>query len=55
MTERHPPVRERQFKAVTVRHPFGGSPTEKKVTVGCPVDATIETRGSTGSRRPEGD
>ena len=45
MTERHPPVREPQFKEVTVRHPSeGGS-----------VGATIEPRYATGSPRPEGD
>ena len=55
MTERHPTLHDPHLEEVAVWHPFEGSPTEKKVTVGCPVDATIETRGSTGSRRPEGD
>ncbi|SET11646.1 hypothetical protein SAMN04488546_1492 [Geodermatophilus poikilotrophus] len=55
MTERHPAVRHLHPEEVALWHPFEGSPTEKKVAVGCSVDATIETRGSAGSRRPEGD
>ncbi len=54
MTERHPPVRDPHLEDVAVWHLFEGSPTVR-VTVGCPVDATIETRSSTGSRRLEGD
>ncbi len=50
MTERHPPVRDPHLEDVAVRHLFEGSPTAR-----VPVDATIETRSSTGSRRPEGD
>jgi hypothetical protein len=55
MTERHPTLHDPHLEEVAVWHPFEGHPTEKEVTVGCSVDATIETRGSTGSRRPEGD
>ena len=55
MTERHPPRRATRLEHVALRRPFEGSPTEKRVTVGCSVGATIETRGSTGSRRPEVD
>jgi hypothetical protein len=55
MTERHPALHDPHLEEVAVWHPFEGHPTEKEVTVGCSVDATIETRGSTGSRRPEGD
>jgi hypothetical protein len=54
MTERHPPVRDPHLEDVAVWHLFEGSPTVR-VTVGCSVDATIETRSSTGSHRPEGD
>jgi hypothetical protein len=54
MTERHTTLHAPHLEEVAVWHPFEGYPTEK-VTVGCSVDATIETRGSTGSRRPEGD
>jgi hypothetical protein len=49
MTERHPPVREPQLKAVTVRHPSEGG------AVGCSVGAAIEPRCANGSPRPEGD
>ena len=55
MTERHPARHDPHLEEVAVRHPFEGSPTGNEVTVGCLVGATIETRGSTGSRRPEGD
>ena len=54
MTERHPTLRNPHLQEVAVRHPVEGCPTEG-VTVGWSVDATIETRSSTGSRRPEGD
>ena len=54
MTERHPPVRDAHLEDGAVWHLFEGSPTAR-VPVGFPVDATIETRSSTGSRRPEGD
>ncbi len=54
MTERHPSLHDPHLEEVAVWHLFEGSPTQE-VTVGCPVDATIETRSSTGSRRPEGD
>jgi hypothetical protein len=55
MTERHPTRHDPRLEEVAVRHPFEGPPTENEVTVGCLVDATIGTRGSAGSRRPEGD
>ncbi len=54
MTERHPPVRDPHLEDVAVWHLFEGSPTAG-VTTGCPVGATIGTRSSTGSRRPEVD
>jgi hypothetical protein len=54
MTERHPSLHDPHLEEVAVWHLFEGSPTEE-VPVGGPVDATTETRGSTGSRRPEGD
>ena len=54
MTERHPSLHDPHPEEVAVWHLFVGSPTQK-VPVGCPVDATIGTRSSTGSRRPEGD
>ena len=54
MTERHPTLHDPHLEEVAVWHPFDGSPTEG-ATVACFVDATIDTRGSTGSRRPEGD
>ena len=50
MTDRHPPVRDPNPKAVTVWHP-----TTEKVAPGCSVDATIEPRCATGFSRPEGD
>ncbi len=54
MTERHPSLHDPHLEDVAVWHLFEGSLTET-VTVGRPVDATIGTRSSTGSRRPEGD
>jgi hypothetical protein len=54
MTERHPALHAPHLEDVAVWHLFEDAPTEK-VSVGCPVDATIGTRSSTGSRRPEGD
>ena len=50
MTERHRTLHDPHLEDVAVWHLFEGSPTEK-----VPVDATIGTRSSTGSRRPEGD
>ena len=54
MTERHPAPHDPTLEDVAVWHLFEGAPTEE-VTVGCPFDATIGTRSSTGSRSPEGD
>ncbi len=54
MTERHAALHDPPLEDVAVWHPLEGAPTEE-VTIGCPVDATIGTRSSTGSRRPEGD
>ena len=54
MTERHPSLHDPHLEEVAVWHLLEGSPTEE-VTVGGPGDATIGTRSSTGSRRPEGD
>ena len=54
MTERHPALHDPLLEDVAVRHLFEGSPTTR-VTLGCPVDATMGARSSTGSRRPEGD
>ena len=55
MTERHPPVRDPHLEEVATWHPIEGTPTKKKVAIGCSVGATIETRSSTGSRSPEAD
>ena len=49
MTERHPALHDPHLEDVAVWHLFEGSPTEE-VPVGGPVEATIETRGSTGSQ-----
>jgi hypothetical protein len=54
MTERHPALHDPHLEDVAVWHLFEGSPTAR-VTIGCPVDTTMGTRSSTGSRRSEGD
>ncbi|HSU00220.1 MAG TPA: MFS transporter, partial [Geodermatophilus sp.] len=43
MTERHPPVRDPHLEEVAAWHPIEGTPTKKKVAVGCSIGATIET------------
>ncbi|MGY1623535.1 MFS transporter [Geodermatophilus sp. SYSU D00965] len=43
MTERHPPVRDPHLEEVAAWHPIEGTPTKKRVAVGCSVGATIET------------
>src|SRR5687767_15900095 len=43
MTERHPPVRDPHLADVAQWHPIDGTPTKKKVAVGCSIGATIET------------
>ena len=43
MTERHPPVRDPHLEEVAAWHPIEGTPTKKKVAIGCSVGATIET------------
>src|SRR5688572_18211945 len=43
MTERHPPVRDPHLVEVASWHPIDGTPTKKKVAVGCSIGATIET------------
>src|SRR3954447_18153860 len=43
MTERQPPVRDPHLEEVAQWHPIDGTPTKKKVAVGCSIGATIET------------
>src|SRR4051795_4238628 len=43
MTERHPPLRDPHLEEVAAWHPIEGTPTKKKVAVGCSIGATIET------------
>ena len=43
MTERHPPLRDPHLEDVAHWHPIEGTPTKKKVAIGCSVGATIET------------
>jgi MFS family permease len=43
MTERHPAPRDPHLGAVAEWHPVDGTPTKKKVAVGCSIGATIET------------
>jgi MFS family permease len=43
MTERHPPVRDPHLEEVAAWHPIEGTPTKKKVAIGCSIGATIET------------
>src|SRR3954464_7663566 len=43
MTERHPPLRDPHLQEVAQWHPIEGTPTKKKVAVGCSIGATIET------------
>ncbi len=54
MTERHPALHDPPLEDVAVWHLFEGAPTTR-ATIGRSVDATIGTRSSTGSRRPEVD
>src|SRR4051812_49496721 len=43
MTERHPPLRDPHLEEVAQWHPIEGTPTKKKVAIGCSIGATIET------------
>jgi MFS family permease len=43
MTERHVPDRASHLEEVAEWHPIDGTPTRKKVAVGCSIGATIET------------
>ncbi|WP_222272201.1 MFS transporter [Modestobacter marinus] len=43
MTERPPTVRDPHLGEVAAWHPIEGTPTKKKVAVGCSIGATIET------------
>jgi MFS family permease len=43
MTERHVPDRGSHLQEVAEWHPIDGTPTKKKVAVGCSIGATIET------------
>jgi MFS family permease len=43
MTERHVPDRDSHLHEVAEWHPIDGTPTKKKVAVGCSIGATIET------------
>jgi MFS family permease len=43
MTERHPARRDPHLETVAEWHPIEGTPTKKKVAVGCSIGATIET------------
>src|SRR3954453_2101836 len=43
MTESHPPLRDPHLEEVAQWHPIEGTPTKKKVAVGCSIGATIET------------
>src|SRR3954466_1629256 len=43
MTQRHPPLPDPHLEEVAQWHPIEGTPTKKKVAVGCSIGATIET------------
>jgi MFS family permease len=43
MTERHSPLHDPHLHEVAEWHPIDGTPTKKKVAVGCSIGATIET------------
>jgi MFS family permease len=43
MTERHPPHHDASLEEVAQWHPIEGTPTKKKVAIGCSIGATIET------------
>src|SRR3954452_18775909 len=43
MTERHHPDHDSHLEEVAEWHPIEGTPTKKKVAVGCSIGATIET------------
>src|SRR4051794_31565638 len=43
MTERHLPLHDPHLEEVAAWHPIDGTPTKKKVAVGCSIGATIET------------
>jgi MFS family permease len=43
MTERHLPDPDAHLKDVAEWHPIEGTPTKKKVAIGCSIGATIET------------
>lgn len=43
MTEQHPTLRDPHLETVAQWHPVDGTPTKKKVAVGCSIGATIET------------
>jgi MFS family permease len=43
MTERPPTLRDPHLEEVAEWHPIEGTPTKKKVAVGCSIGATIET------------
>jgi MFS family permease len=43
MTQRHPVPRDPHLETVAEWHPIEGTPTKKKVAVGCSIGATIET------------
>ncbi len=43
MTQRHPELRDPHLETVAQWHPVEGTPTKKKVAVGCSIGATIET------------
>ena len=44
MTERHPPLRDPHLEEVAQWHPIEGTPTKKKVAVGCSIGATPTER-----------
>src|SRR3954470_2102291 len=43
MTERHVPDRGSHLEEIATWHPIDGTPTKKKVAIGCSIGATIET------------
>jgi MFS family permease len=43
MTERPSPIRDPHLEEVAEWHPIEGTPTKKKVAIGCSIGATIET------------
>jgi MFS family permease len=43
VTESHPHLRDPHLEEVAQWHPIDGTPTKKKVAVGCSIGATIET------------